>query len=192
MTSPRIFAISAIVIAGISTRLFPETLNFTAVGAACLFAGTYFRRRWMAVFLPLVAYLATDVVITVQQPLSHETNEWIAIVATYFLLAATAGLGMLIRRQVTPFYVSGVALVATGMFFLVSNFFVWSGTTMYSHDGRGLVTCYLAALPFAWNMLLGNLFFSAVLFGGWHLVEMRWPDFASDPAEKLAAKPVLP
>jgi hypothetical protein len=37
------------------------------------------------------------------------------------------------------------------------------------------MACYLAAIPFAQNMLLGNLLFSAILFGGYELLASQWP-----------------
>jgi len=37
-----------------------------------------------------------------------------------------------------------------------------------------LVDCYVAAIPFFRNMLLGNLLFSALLFGGFALAENRF------------------
>jgi hypothetical protein len=44
---------------------------------------------------------------------------------------------------------------------------------------QGLVTCYVAAIPFFANTLGGNLFYSAVLFGGFALAERNVPVFAS-------------
>ena len=40
---------------------------------------------------------------------------------------------------------------------------------MYPHTMAGLIACYIAAIPFAINMLAGNLFYAAALFGGGEL-----------------------
>jgi hypothetical protein len=61
------------------------------------------------------------------------------------------------------------------MFFLLSNFHVWLGSTMYPQTLTGLLACYVAAIPFGLNMLAGNLFYSGVLFGGGEMLGKRWP-----------------
>ena len=38
---------------------------------------------------------------------------------------------------------------------------------MYPHNGAGLMTCYVAGLPFLSNTVLGDLFFTSVLFGAY-------------------------
>jgi hypothetical protein len=94
---------------------------------------------------------------------------------SYLLFGLTTLLGMTLRGRVTFLNVAAAAVVATAGFFLVSNFNVWFSGDFYPHTVAGLVACYLAAIPFAENMLLGNLFYSAVLFGGYELLSMRWP-----------------
>jgi hypothetical protein len=39
----------------------------------------------------------------------------------------------------------------------------------------GLAECYVAAIPFFQNTLAGDLLFSALLFGGFALLERRIP-----------------
>ena len=51
-------------------------------------------------------------------------------------------------------------------FFVTSNFAVWAFSGMYSLDLAGLIQSYVAALPFLDNSIAGDLFWSAVLFGG--------------------------
>jgi hypothetical protein len=72
------------------------------------------------------------------------------------------------------------------LFFLLSNFHVWLVGDLYPKTAAGLWTCYLAAVPFAQNMLWANLFYTAVLFGGWKLLAMRWPQL------ELARSQILP
>jgi hypothetical protein len=40
---------------------------------------------------------------------------------------------------------------------------------------QGLLACYLAGIPYFWNTLAGDAFYSAVLFGGLGLAERRFP-----------------
>ena len=49
---------------------------------------------------------------------------------------------------------------------------------MYSKDITGIIAAYGAGLPFFLSTILSNLFFTAVLFGGYELVKQRVPAFA--------------
>ena len=46
---------------------------------------------------------------------------------------------------------------------------------MYPPTATGLAACYVAAIPFFQNTLAGDLAFSALLFGGFALLERRLP-----------------
>ena len=50
-------------------------------------------------------------------------------------------------------------------FFLITNFSTWFFGAMYPHTLAGLVTCYIAALPFFGYTSIGNPFYSAFFFG---------------------------
>jgi hypothetical protein len=53
---------------------------------------------------------------------------------------------------------------------------------MYPQTGSGLVACYVAAIPFFQNTVAGDLFYAALLFGGFRLAEMLAPRLrAGDP-----------
>jgi hypothetical protein len=59
-------------------------------------------------------------------------------------------------------------------FYIITNFFVWFGShDMYPQTLSGLSACYVAALPFYGRTLLGDLFYSGVLFGAYALVSRR-------------------
>jgi hypothetical protein len=42
---------------------------------------------------------------------------------------------------------------------------------MYPKTAAGLLACYIAAIPFFRNMLVGDLLYTAILFGGFRLLE---------------------
>jgi hypothetical protein len=52
------------------------------------------------------------------------------------------------------------------IFFVSTNFAVWAFSGMYPPTWQGLTQCYVAALPFLDKTVLGDLFWTAVLFGG--------------------------
>ena len=71
--------------------------------------------------------------------------------------------------------IGGAALASAVLFFVVTNFGVWATSGMYPPTFAGLQACYVAALPFFQNSLAGDLFFAAVLFGGFALAERSLP-----------------
>jgi hypothetical protein len=144
----------------------------TAIGALALFGGAYLSRRWLALLVPLAAMLASDIVLSLTL-YSGNGLSWEPV--TYLCFAATVVLGMLLRDRINIGSVAGAAGLAGVMFFLVSNFAVWLGGTMYPHNAGGLALCYLAGLPFALNMLVGNLFYCGLLFGGMEALQRYCP-----------------
>lgn len=181
MFNPRTMTLVLMILAAAFTRVIPHPWNFTAIGAMCLFGGATFYRRWAALAVPMIALLISDVAIAFLQyggDLSTMTS------FKYWLFAATVGMGMLIRGRTTVASVTGMAIAASVMFFLVSNFNIWLGSTIYAPTAEGLLTCYIAAIPFAQNMLYANLFYSAVLFGGFHLMQQKWSALESPMARK--------
>jgi len=168
--SPRSVVLAAMIAVAIVVRLaiyfshgaFPY--NFTPVEAIALFGGAYFADRRLAFLVPLAAMLVADLVIGL-----HEL-----IPVIYGCIALTTLWGMNLRNRVRALPVAGYAFASAVMFFVVTNFFVWLMGDMYSHDGAGLVACYVAAIPFFGGTLAGTLLWSALLFGGFELMKQRW------------------
>lgn len=52
---------------------------------------------------------------------------------------------------------TGAGLLGTVFFYAWTNFGVWHIGGLYPHTMQGLVNCYVMALPFLRNQLLGNL-----------------------------------
>jgi hypothetical protein len=179
MINPRGLVLITMILAAAATRLIPPLAapyanlwNFTAIGAMCLFGGAYFQRKSIAFLVPMVALFLSDVLLAaVLYGFSSLSVVWMS----YLLFGLTTLLGMTLRGRVTFLNVTAAAVVATAGFFLISNFNVWFSGDFYPHTAAGLATAYIAAIPFAENMLLGNLFYGAVLFGGYELMSMRWP-----------------
>ena len=54
------------------------------------------------------------------------------------------------------------ALIAASLFFVITNFGVWSMGS-YGHTIEGLITCYTLAIPFFGNTIAGTIIFSALI-----------------------------
>lgn len=78
-------------------------------------------------------------------------------------------------KKVTVERVLAASLAPTAIFYLVTNFICWPGDSMYLQNFHGLITCYVAGIPFLTGTFLGDLFYSGVLFGGFELAQRQWP-----------------
>lgn len=172
MLNARFWTIVAMILAAAATRLIPHPPNMTAVFAMALFGGACLTSRWLAVLVPLAAMLISDVVLSVTIYAAYGFT-WSP--ATYLCLVLTAGMGLWLRDRQTVGRVTIAAVIAGVVFFFVSNFAEWLGSTRYPQTPSGLVLCYLAGLPFALNTVAGNLLYSGLLFGGLKVFQHAWP-----------------
>ena len=165
---PRFTLIVAMIFGAAAFRLAPHPANFDAIGALALFGGAHLGEKRWAFLIPLAALFLSDAAIGfhAQMPL------------VYGVFALMVCMGLALRERRTPPSVAGMAAVASILFFVVTNLGVWAFDGLYPMTIQGLVTCYVAAIPFFQNTLLGNLFYAAVLFGGFALAERKLPIFA--------------
>ena len=166
---PRAVLLLAIIFGAAALRLLPHPSNFTPIGALALFAGAYFDDKRWAFIVPLAAMFLSDILIGFhgQMPI------------TYGAFAVIVCMGFLLREKKTALRVTSASLAAATFFFIVSNFGVWAFDRLYPMTLAGLATCYIAAIPFFQNWLVGTLLYSTVLFGGFALAERNVPVFAS-------------
>lgn len=178
MIHARFYTLVSITLAAALARLLPHWWNFTPIGALALFGGAYFLRRSTAVAVPLAAMLLSDVVLGITH---YGSVLWHSQPVVYACFVATVLVGMLLRNRRTIVTVPAAAIASSVLFYLVTNFSVWYRGDMYPHTAEGLAECYIAAIPFFRNGLLGDLFYSAILFGGFELAQRRWPSLRNEP-----------
>lgn len=152
------------------SRLIPHPWNFTAVGAMALFGGAYFSSKRQSLLIPMAALLLSDLVLGF-----HST-----MIYVYLAFALVVVMGWALREERSALRIGTLSLVTSSLFFLISNFGVWAMGGLYTQNWQGLVQCYGAAIPFFDNQIFGDLFFSALLFGGYETVKYLVPDFASN------------
>ena len=150
------------------TRLLPHPPNFTPIGAIALFGAAYFSRQWLMLAVPFAALFLTDLFINNVIYRELYGNQFTLITSWWiyaaFALVMLAGMGWL-AKKVNGSRVLGASLSASAIFFLVTNFSVWAESGMYPKTAAGLAACYTAGIPFLGNTVLGDLFFSAAMFG---------------------------
>jgi hypothetical protein len=130
-----------------------------------LFAGRTFRIPVLALVVPLAATALSD--------LALNPDDWRVSLAVYAALLVPVLAGVLARRWQGALPIVIGIVSSSLIFFAVTNFAVWAFNDMYPLNFQGLVQCYVAALPFLDRTLLGDLIWTAVLFGGAWLVQHR-------------------
>lgn len=142
-------------------RLMQVIPNVSPIAAMALFAGAQFTDKKLAFVIPFAALLVSDLILGM-----HST-----MIFVYIAFALTVFVGFIIAKRQN--FVS-IALAAVGtslIFFLITNAGVWLMYNTYSAGFTGLIEAYIAGIPFYQNTLLGDLFFNAVLFGGYALTQ---------------------
>ena len=61
--------------------------------------------------------------------------------------------------------VFGMAIAGSLVFFLITNFGVWASIGLYPLTAIGLMSCYVAGLPFLKGTMVGDLAFTGIVFG---------------------------
>jgi hypothetical protein len=176
MLKPRLLALIAMVLVAAASRLIPHPPNLASISAIALFGGAYFSDRRLAFLIPLTALLLSDLILGFY---SH-------MEVVYLSFALIVCIGLWLQKKRSVFQIAGAALASSVLFFLLTNFGVWAFESLYPKTLEGLITCYVAAIPFFQNTLQGDLFFTAVLFGGFTLLEISFPKIR-DPSMTSSA-----
>jgi hypothetical protein len=150
-----------LILLGIICRFLPHPANFAPIGAIAIFGALYLPKKW-SVILPLAAMFASDIFIGFYT--------WQIMLSVYFSFILIAGIGLLVRKNKKFHTILGGTLLGSVIFFLLTNFAVWAFGTMYLHNLSGLIQSYYMALPFFRNSLLGDIFYTAILVGGYEFI----------------------
>ncbi len=177
MLKPRFWTLAGIILAAAASRLIPHPPNLTPIAAMALFGGAYFNDKRAAFAVPLSAMLLSDLALGL---IRYGAAIFPMMPFVYAAFAGTVVLGLMLRHRPSAFRIGSAALVAAVLFFLVTNLGVWTGGHLYPRTLEGLVTCYVAAIPFFRNMLLGNVLYTALLFGGFGLAQRVFSGLRDD------------
>lgn len=178
----------ALILLAALSRLLPHPPNFSPVQAMALFGGAWFAKRQLALLVPLLAMLLSDVLLgLINGGIYFDYFVSAGFWLVYMAMAACAVLGFALRGRASAPRVLAYALGSSLLFFVVTNFGAWladiaSATPLYPATLGGLAAAYIAGIPFLQNTLAGALFFSALLFGGFALLRRRFPALRAQTA----------
>lgn len=145
------------------SRLIPHWPNFTPVMAIALFAGFSLSSRVLQYVVPIAAMVISDIVLGLVLGsgwMIHDTTLYV-----YGAVIMGVVIGNVMKSSSRWKQVIGGGALASVMFFLVSNFGVWAGGTMYPINLTGLIACYEAGLLFSRDQ--GGSFFVNSLLSTW-------------------------
>ncbi|MCX6320055.1 MAG: hypothetical protein NTW29_22440 [Bacteroidetes bacterium] len=149
--------------------------GFSPVIAIALFSGFISRQKNMSFLLPLLSLFISDVVIQVlyTQGIFPYAGFYDGQWKNYLVLLLSTLIGWGLRGKKLSTVFAG-ALVAPTVFFLISNFMVWTGAEVaYSRDFSGLMNSYIAGLPFYKNALLATIVFLPVILFSYNYITQR-------------------
>lgn len=168
-----------LMIAAAFTRLFPHYPNFTAIGAIAIFGGSVIKDKKLAFLLPLGALFLSDVCLQLLTSTTgfYGTSQFFVYLA-FMIITAVAGF----MQKKSAANIALAAVWSGAIFFILSNFGVWLSSDFYPKTLAGLAACYWASVPFykneffgnfILNIIMANLFYSAVMFGAYALMERK-------------------
>lgn len=161
----------------ILSRLIPHPANFAPLMAVGIFGGAiFFEKKW-AFLIPLLSIWLSDIFFSnviygqYYEEFMWFYPGWYWQYSIYFLTPLFSII--LFRNEISLRKLIFLSLGSAVVFFLVSNFGVWFSGSLYPKTLEGLITCYVMGLPFLKGTVLSNVFYPAVLFGGYYLLENK-------------------
>ncbi|MEO7313222.1 MAG: DUF6580 family putative transport protein [Chitinophagaceae bacterium] len=149
--------------------------GFSPVIAIALFSGMIVNDKRQSFLLPLIAVFASDVLIHL-----FYLAGWFPYAGFYsgqwlnycFLLLVTL-IGWAVKGKHFATIFAG-ALAGPTVFFLLSNFAVWTvAQANYGKGISGLIACYTAGLPFYRNALTGTILFLPLIILAYTFIVKR-------------------
>ena len=152
----------------LGSRANPALFSFTPILAALLYFG--YKQPRSRLWIPVLLFAAGDLALSkfvYGYPITAD------LLFAWAFYAAAVLLGSLLKDRLNVARLAGASLAGSLGFFLVSNFPVWA--VYYPNTLAGLGACYVAALPFFRNSLVGDLLWSGLLFGAPLLIAHNLP-----------------
>ncbi len=136
------------------SRLIPHPPNFTPIISVAILCGIIFETLLISVIVLIGSMFISDLIIGLHSGIMHIYICLIFISYLFFKFSKKINYKNLI------FY----SFLGSIIFFLYSNFIVWISSGLYSKDLKGILECYILAIPFFSNTLFSTIFYSYITF----------------------------
>jgi hypothetical protein len=162
------------VVFGILGRLIPHPPNMTPMTSIALFGGSQLSRGQAFTFTFLIMVIS-DILLALAKGYSV-FGFWSLFTYSGFAMIILAG--SYLRAFPTAGRTLGLLLGSSVGFWLWTNFGIWvGGGHAYGNGWEGLANCYVAAIPFLGNALVGDLAWGLVLFLSFHYLRKLAPRY---------------
>jgi hypothetical protein len=131
-----------------ASRFIPHPPNFTSLMALSFYVPALLGIRYLPALI--LSFLITDLFIGFHG-------------ATLFTWGSVSIIGLSAKFFLTTKITRIMgALTGAAIFFVITNFGVWT-LGSYGYSIEGLISCYVLALPFFGNTLISTILFSAII-----------------------------
>ncbi len=157
MDKYKILLVVLIVLLGVLSRVFLNELitipNFEMVTALSLTSGSFLGGMF-APLIPLLIIFLSDIYF----------GNTIIHLFTWSAFVLIGIFGSIFKRNLKHYFlkITSGGIVSVLFFYFWTNFGWWLTSGMYSMNFQGLITCYLAAIPFLKNQLVSVLIFTPI------------------------------
>lgn len=178
MNKKRFIVLSGFIIIAAVSRILPHPYNFAPMGAMSLFGAAYFTDKKFSFLLPLFAMFVSDLLVNNLLYSSYYGGFTLFTEGFYWMYGSIALIviaGIFIMKKVNFKTVIAGSLVASVIFFLITNFGVWLANPVYPQTFSGLLMSYVAGIPFFHYTVLGDLVYCGVMFGAFEYAKQQDP-----------------
>jgi hypothetical protein len=171
-----VIILASIILTG-SVRLInfyvPVLSNFTPLGATAIFGGAYFSNKWKAGLVTILTLFITDIFVNylyMGKLIVWYGNSALWLYASLIIMVLIGGL--IKKVNITNVLLASLASVA--VHWLLTDIEPWLNSSYYAKGLLGYGESLLMAIPFERNMLLADIIFGGVLFGGYELYKAKY------------------
>ena len=151
-----------VIAAGVFLRLIPHPWNVTPVLGLALFSGARLKTR-LGVFMLLGTLFLSDLFLGADATLPFTWGSFLLVLI----------LGKSLKNAEFGPRIFLTSLLGSFLFYLISNLGVFLVTPLYEKTWGGFVQCYLMAIPFFRNEVIGDTVYTFVFFGTYHLAARK-------------------
>ena len=144
-----IFPITLILILALS-RLIPHPPNFTPIIAVAILSGYFFKNLYLSFLVLITSMIVADFFIGFYDNMLVTYMTLIFISFTFYKVGS--------RLNYKNLFL--FSLFGSLIFFIITNFGVWALGNFYEKNLKGLIECYILAIPFFGNTFLSTLVFA--------------------------------
>lgn len=154
--NPNLVSLTIIILISAFLRIIPHPPNFAPVGALALFSGAKLTDK-KAFLVPLLTMLISDLFLGFHSSMFY----------VYFSFVLMVFIGRSFNEKFSAGSLLAASLTSSVLFFTITNFGVWVGSSMYAKNLLGLTNAYLMGVPFFRNTLVSDLLFTFTFFYGY-------------------------